>query len=133
MTNLRNAPKGVQTTAERLLGMKQVDAANGSAINYGTAAKPVTVASVEAALDAYKVELDAYNSAKKELATRLTKLVKTEKAIATMGVQILAGGKSFFTPDGEEVQTLGGTRTSDRKSPKKKSVVEIATDMKKAS
>lgn len=133
MKNLRNIPKGVQTTAERLLGMKQVDAANGSPLNYGTVAKPVTVAVVEAALEAHKQELDEYNSAKVALANRLTKLMKTEKNLTTMGVQILSGGKSFFTPDGEEVQTLGGTRTSDRKPPRKKPVVDLATDIKKAS
>ena len=48
-----------------------------------------------------------------------------------MGVQVLSGGKSFFTPDGEEVQILGGTRTSDRKSPRSRPVVEI-TEIKKA-
>ena len=96
MQKLRSAPQGVQTTADRLLGMKQVDASNGTPFNYGTVAKPVTVTVVEAALDAHKVELDGYNSAKVALANRLTKLKKTEKAITTMGVQVLSGGRSRF-------------------------------------
>ena len=133
MSKIRNAPIGVQTTAERLLGMIHVDAATGTATNYGTVAKPITVVVVSNAIDAHKVELDDYNSGKKLLANKLIKLKKSEKAITEMGVRVLAGGKSFFSPDGEEVQILGGTRTSDRKSPKKKPVVDIASNIKKAS
>jgi hypothetical protein len=122
---LKKIPARVQEAQGRFTGTIKVDADKGAVVDYGDAANPLTSAIAMAASEAYMAKVTEYNRMKKDLDAFQNNLKKDEQALIQMGQRILASAKGKFGFDSNEVETLGGKRSSERKSPRKK-VVNIA-------
>lgn len=122
---LKQIPKKVQEAQGRFTGMIKVDADKGVIIDYGDAANPLTSVVANNTNAAYVAKVTAYNKMKKDLNALQNDLKQDERALIQLGHRILASARGKFGFDSNEVETLGGTRSSERKSPRKK-VVNIA-------
>lgn len=130
---LREVPKRVLKTKDRLRGMEKVDEKGGKVYNYKfdePDALDVTVATVTAGIEAYETKIDTYNRAKITAAALAIELDADEKVLAGWAGQVLTSAKGKFNGDSDMIELLGGTPTSKRKSPRRKSV-PISNDISK--
>lgn len=118
----RTVPEKILKARERFLSMKNIDADKAKATNYRPAGTALTVAVMESKLSAHAAAQDAFNSKKKSLERDLVELVRMEKEIAALSADVLTGSRVVFGTDSVEVELLGGTRISERKAPRRKSV-----------
>lgn len=116
---LKEKSRRVIIAIQRLLGMKKIDEDHKETFNYGTAQNPVTVDSYDVAVKEYNEALDKYNESLKE-SDRLANILKMKAAILTdYSKRVLQGVKAKFGDDATEVETIGGTRSSEKKKRKK--------------
>ena len=131
---LREVPQAVTRTKDRLRGMEKVDEKAGKVYNYKydeAGAEDVTVVSVTAGIEAYETKINAYNKAKITAAALAIELGADEKKIAGWASQVLRSAKGKFNGDSAMIELLGGTPTSKRKAPRRKSVELVANGSEK--
>ena len=88
------------------------------AMDFGNGA---SLTALNAANEALKTQLDAYNQKLSDLDDALNKLEKAESAVADLGTRLLAGVKVKYGPDSSEYEMAGGTRASEiKRSPRTK-------------
>ena len=91
------------------------------AMDFGNGA---SLTALNAANEALKTQLDAYNQKLSDLDDALNKLEKAESAVADLGTRLLAGVKVKYGPDSSEYEMAGGTRASEiKRSPRTKPAV----------
>lgn len=117
---LKKIPKKVQEAQGRFVGMQKIDADQGSVVEYGSATDSVTSVTASAKNKAYVEFVDSYNRKKKDLDGMRNELATLETELVAMGNRVLAGARSKFGFDSPQVETLGGTRTSERKPARAK-------------
>lgn len=117
---LKKIPKKVQEAQGRFVGMLKVDADQGSVVEYGNSTDSVTSVTAAAKNKVYVEFVDNYNRKKKDLDGMRNELAVLEKELVATGNRVLAGARSKFGFDSPEVETLGGTRTSERKPARAK-------------
>ena len=80
----------------------------------------LTLASYKLAIDATQAKLDGYNSKLSELDGLLNELEAAEEALDTQTSTLLAAVAVKYGKNSKEYEQAGGTRTSERASPKRK-------------
>ena len=126
----RKVPQSILSAKDRLLGMQKIDADKTKATNYRPAGTALTVALMETKLSAQSAAQDAFNTKKKSLERDLIELQRMEKEISGLAADVLVGARVVFGQDSVEVELVGGTRTSERKAPRRKAV-SIHSDITK--
>ena len=108
----------------RLDGMKGIDIANTTTINYGSIIKPLTQTDMNAQITLIEKAISNYNQLLENATAMLNTIKEAEAKLDTMYTRVLKGAIAQFGPDSSEVEVLGGTRTSERKKPVKKPVIK---------
>jgi hypothetical protein len=103
----------LEAASKRLAGLKAIQNAN--------LGPNLTEAIFAAKITSLSNRLDAYNTLLSRLDEELNELEREEAETAELSRRILSAGEAQFGPDSNEYEMLGGTRTSDRKKPGKKS------------
>lgn len=116
----KKVPKAVLKVKSRLNGMLKIDTDSSSVVDYGRPGDPITVVTVNASVAAYEEKLAAYNRKKKDLDELQNNLIAEEKALGVLAGRILSSARGKFGTDSNELETLGGTRSSERRKPKPK-------------
>lgn len=110
----------VDDSKTRLDGMIQIDNAQGVTVNYGSLANPLTKAEMKSAIQKLEDDISSYNQLLDEADTLLNGIVEKEAELNVLYTRVLKGAVAQFGPDSNEVEVLGGTRQSERKSPVRK-------------
>ena len=107
----------VELAKTRLTAMKQIDSAKSRAINYGDEDKPCTAATVGAKIQALEANIENYNGLLKQADALKNTIEAGEAALNEDSARVLSGAAAKFGRDSNEVEQLGGTRTSERAKP----------------
>jgi hypothetical protein len=112
MARLKRTSDVLEIARQRLAGLKEISPKP----DFG---KGLTLESYEAAIDAFRLEHDAYNGDLSALDERTNLLDQHEQDLADLNQRILAAAKAQYGPDSNEYEQVGGTRRSDRKRPER--------------
>jgi hypothetical protein len=104
----------------RLNGMQLIDTNHSAVINYGIETQPLTVKEYEEKIQAVEAKRSEYNKMLKTADELSNAYEALEEELNAMSRKILAGALSKFGADSDEYEQVGGTRTSDRKKPVRK-------------
>ena len=110
----------LEEAKRRLASMLTIDKVRKKVINYGEDDSPLSSVEVAAEIKAQSDRIVAYNGLLDQCDALGNELRGGEKRLGTLNLRVLAGGKSKFGPDANEVEQLGGTRTSERAKPVRK-------------
>ena len=104
------------TKAEtRLEAMEKLDLSHSRIINYGGEHNPLTRIEMRLQLEECRMLISEYNFML-EMADAKSKEIKmAEEKTGDFFTRVLAGAKSIFGIDSDEVASLGGTKKSERK------------------
>jgi len=105
----------IRKAAERYEAMKKIDEQNTKVINYGGENNPLTNADMLSKINECKDLMNEYNSLLEEADEKAKQLAVAEEELGEFFTRVLAGGKSIFGVDSDEVELLGGTKKSLRK------------------
>ena len=114
MARIKRKSVVVEAARIRLAGLKAINPKP----NFGT---NLTEEIYTAKIDSVRSRLDGYNQKLSEIDEDLNQLENEEAELNEMNRRFLAAGEAQYGPDSNEYEMLGGTRTSDRKKPTKKS------------
>lgn len=115
----RKPAKAVEVARQRIEGVKLIDEKKKKTINYGED-ESLTIVEYQAQYDLCEKLNSSYNQSLKESDALGNQLDEAEDKLKDMNSRILLGAKGKFTADADEIELLGGTKTSDRKKPVKK-------------
>lgn len=114
----RNPSSKVKKAEARLEAMKRLDLKHNKSINYGGEPNPLTSSEMSAQIEECRLLVNEYNLML-ELADGKSEEIKaTEQKLGEFYTRVLAGAKSIYGVDSDEVKELGGTKKSDRKNRK---------------
>lgn len=103
------------TKAEiRLEAMEKMDTQQGKIINYGGEQNPVTREEMRNQIEVCKMLINEYNYILEMADEKSMEIQKAEEKLGDLFTRVLAGGKSIFGVDSDEVTQLGGTKKSER-------------------
>lgn len=105
--------RDIQNAQKRLDGMKAID----PALDLG---EGVSVATLEAAINAPVTKISRYNSILSQADDLLNEINADITGMNDMSARALLGGGFKFGKNSSEYEMMGGTRTSERKKPGKK-------------
>lgn len=103
----------LETARQRLAGLKSITPVP----DYGPT---LAMAEYEREIDSLTAKLDSYNERLSSLDQSLNEFESDESALREKNRRMLAATEAHYGPDSSEYEQAGGTRTSDRKSPKRK-------------
>ena len=112
--------KPLTTARTRLAAMLELDKAQGTPVEYGTPKVPLNSAILAAKIDSTDQALATYNESLARAGENRNAYEKAEAELAEMTSAVLASAKIVFGKDASEIETLGGTRKSERKTPVRK-------------
>src|SRR5262249_36273158 len=110
MARKRRTSKVLETARQRLAGVKAISPPAGIG---GT----LTLASFEAAIEAFSDQQDSYNSKIADLDDETNQLDDQEEQLNQLNQRILAAVRAQYGPDSSELEQLGAVRLRDRKKP----------------
>ena len=113
MARIKRKSAVVEAASKRLAGLKAIENPN-----FGD---NLTEAIYTAKINAVSARLDAYNQKLAEIDEEQNELEREESELNELSRRFLAAAEAQHGPDSSEYEMLGGTRTSDRKKPTKKS------------
>jgi hypothetical protein len=113
MARKRRTSAVLETTRQRLAGLKQINSNPDFGGNLNAAGGEALVADLTN-------ELDGYNQDNAALDERQNVLDRKEDGAGNWNKSILAAVGAKFGTDSSEYEMVGGTRTSERKKPKAK-------------
>lgn len=73
-------------------------------------------------------KLDSYNEMNASLDGVLNEIKQAEANMRSMNTRMLAATEAHYGPDSSEYEQVGGTRTSERKRPAKKTTTKAPSD-----
>jgi hypothetical protein len=112
MGRKKRGSAALETARKRLAGLKSID----PPANFGPG---MTEQDYEGVITAFQNRLDTYNEHSAELDQEQTEVDAEEDKLNDWNKRYLAAGGARFGTDSKEYEALGGTRTSDRKKPKR--------------
>lgn len=116
----KRKPSSKVTKAEtRLQAMERIDLQDNMTINYGGETNPLTRIEMRRQIEECKMLVNEYNFILSEADKKSAAINLAENKLGDMFTRVLAGGKSIFGVDSDEVTALGGTKKSERRSFKK--------------
>ncbi|MBZ0202972.1 MAG: hypothetical protein K8I03_08155 [Ignavibacteria bacterium] len=113
----RNPSAKVTKAEKRLEAMKKIDLRNNRQINYGGDNNPLTSVEMLKQIEECRQLIIEYNSMIEMVDERSAAIRKAEEKLGDYFTRVLAGGRSIFGVDSDEVEELGGTKKSERKKP----------------
>jgi hypothetical protein len=110
----KSIPKEVQAAQQRADGMVSVD----EALDFGSG---VSVMSLNTTIDRVIDQISEYNQMQSQIAQKANEIDASIKVLVDLTSRALKGAELRFGRDSSEYEMIGGTRTSDRKRPTRKS------------
>lgn len=112
----KRKPSSKITKAEvRLEAMARIDAERDTAINYGGEHNPLTKIEMRNQIEECRMLINEYNYILEMADKKSVEIKSAEDKMGDLFTRVLAGGKSIFGVDSDEVEELGGTKKSERK------------------
>lgn len=108
MPRLKRGSTVLETARQRLAGLKSITPRP----NFGPA---LDLEQYELEVNAYSANLDKYNETLSVLDGLQNDLAASEAQLREKNRRMLAAAEAHYGPDSNEYETVGGTRTSDRK------------------
>jgi hypothetical protein len=108
MARLKRGSTVLETARQRLAGLKSITPRP----NFGPA---LDLEQYEQEVSAYSATLDKYNETLSRLDGLQNDLAAGEAQLREKNRRMLAATAAHYGPDSNEYETVGGTRTSDRK------------------
>ncbi|MBE2281496.1 MAG: hypothetical protein IAE91_13980 [Ignavibacteriaceae bacterium] len=118
----RNPSRVVEKAQNRLRAVELIDVKYGTMIEYSGGNNTLTYSIVSKKILEYRTLIEDYNIKLEEADLIGNTIAKAEQELSDMYTTILAGAKSRFGLDSDEVKILGGTRKSERKKPFRKNI-----------
>ena len=115
----RNPSLKVKKAEIRLEAMKQLNLKHNRSINYGGDQNPVTSTEMSAQIEECRMLIKEYNYMLEMADSKSEQIKNTEEKLGELYTRVLAGAKSIYGVDSDEVKELGGTKRSDRKNRKR--------------
>ena len=116
----REKSKAVDAAQTRLSAMKEIDKAQGSAVNYGSEGDPCTSATLEAQVKKTEADIEKYNGLLAQADELGNVINQGEADLNDTSARVLLTAQGKFGRDSSEVEQLGGTRQSERAKPARK-------------
>ncbi len=113
MARLKRTSASVDFAQKRANALASI----GATLDLGNGLTP---ADYKTQTEALKAKNDQYNIDLSELDGALDDIQADEKALDALSVRMLAGVASKYGKESNEYDKAGGTRTSERKAPKRK-------------
>lgn len=113
----RNPSAKVTKALRRLEAMRIIDERNNRQINYGGENNPLTSSEMSRQIEECRKLISEYNNMVEIVDGKSAAIRKEEERLGDMFTRVLAGGRSIFGVDSNEVEELGGTKKSERKKP----------------
>ncbi len=111
----RNPSSKVTKAEKRLEAMKELDRKHEKAINYGGENNPLTITEMKTQIEECKTLINEYNYMLEMADKKSSEIRISEEKLGDQFTRVLAGAKSIFGVDSEEIAELGGTKKSERK------------------
>lgn len=105
----------IKKAQQRAKAMNEIDIRYGKIINYGWELNPLTKSEIDEQIKHCTVLTNDYNNALEIADKKALDLKQAEETLGELYTRVLAGGKSIFGVDSDEVTQLGGTKKSERK------------------
>ncbi|MBE2216819.1 MAG: hypothetical protein IAE90_01355 [Ignavibacteria bacterium] len=111
----RNPSSKVTKAEKRLEAMNELDLMHEKRINYGGDQNPLTTTEMSAQIQECRMLINEYNNMLEMADSKSEQIKNTEQKLGEYYTRVLAGAKSIYGVDSDEVKALGGTKRSERK------------------
>lgn len=111
----RNPSLKVTRAEKRLEAMNELDRKHEKAINYGGENNPLSTTEMRTQIDECRMLINEYNYILEMADKKAGEIRISEEKLGDLFTRVLAGAKSIFGVDSDEVEVLGGTKKSERK------------------
>lgn len=111
----RNPSSKVKKAETRLEAMKQLNTKHEKNINYGGEQNPLTTTEMISQIDECRMLVNEYNYILELADTKSAEINAAEQKLGELYTRVLAGAKSIYGVDSDEVKELGGTKRSERR------------------
>jgi len=119
----RKTSRVIERAKKRFSAVEQIDLKHNAIIEYSGGNNLLTIKDFSEKIHECENLINIYNSKLEEADSIGNKISESEAELSDMYTAILAGAKSRFGLDSDEVKMLGGTRKSERKKPLRKNIV----------
>lgn len=109
----------IRKAEQRYTSMLEIDTNHNKTINYGGEDNPLTGCELNAQINRCNEMINTYNSLLEQADNAASGISKEEEILGDLYTRVLAGAKSIFGVNSDEVEILGGTKKSNRKHTKK--------------
>lgn len=116
----RESARIVGQSKTRLSAMEQIDTELSRTVDYGGAGRPLTKAEFVNQIAECETKVKEYNQFLEQADAKSNAVLEAEDVLEEMYSQVLKGAVSEFGADANEIEKLGGTRSSERKPPVRK-------------
>lgn len=114
----RKPSSKVHKAETRLAAMEKIDREKLTIVNYGGENNPLTAGDMKGHMELCRMLVNEYNFILGEADKKSAEIKLAEEKLGDMFTRVLAGGKSIFGVDSDEVTALGGTKKSERRRNK---------------
>lgn len=114
----RNPSSKVKKAETRLEAMKQLNIKHNKSINYGGELNPLTTTEMISQINECSMLVNEYNYMLELADSKSEEIRAAEQKLGEFYTRVLAGAKSIYGVDSDEVKELGGTKRSERKKSK---------------
>jgi hypothetical protein len=111
----RNPSTKVTKAEKRLEAMNELDRKHEKAINYGGENNPLRTIEMGTQIEECRMLIKEYNNILEMADKKSGEIRISEEKLGDQFTRVLAGAKSIFGVDSDEVEALGGTKKSERK------------------
>lgn len=115
----RNPSSKVTNAEKRLEAMKIMDIKHERIINYGGDQNPLTKTEMKCQIEECRMLINEYNQILRKADQKSQEIRISEEKLGDFYTRVLAGAKSIYGVDSDEVAALGGTKRSERKKIRK--------------
>jgi len=115
----RSTSEKITKAEKRLEAMKRINDVQGKRVNYGGEQNPLSETEMRNSIDECRVLIDEYNHMLELADAKAVQIKQAEEKLGDYYTRVLAGAKSIFGVDSDEVTELGGTKKSERRSFRK--------------
>lgn len=99
--------------------MVKIDTEKETSVNYGGELNPLTKTEMRNQIEECRMLMNEYNCILEMADKKSLEIKAAEDKLGDFFTRVLAGGKSIFGVDSDEVALLGGTKKSERKKIEK--------------
>lgn len=111
----RNPSSKVTKAEKRLEAMNELDLKHEKSVNYGGENNPLSTTEMRTQINECRMLINEYNYILEMADKKSSEIRISEEKLGDQFTRVLAGAKSIFGVDSDEVEALGGTKKSERK------------------